>query len=60
VVLENYGLEDYPYARINVSRDLDMPVPLEVERGEIGMFFFQSCLNFFSFYIYHFYVYLSI
>jgi hypothetical protein len=54
------AIEDYPYAGINFSRDPDMPVPPGVERGEIGMFVFQSYLIFISFYIYHFYVYQSI
>jgi len=53
-------IEDYPYAKINFSRDLDMPIPPGVEWGEIGMFFFQSYLFFNSFYIYLFYVYQSI
>jgi hypothetical protein len=54
------AIEDYPYVGINFSRDPDMPVPPGVERGEIGMFVFQSYLIFISFYIYHFYVYQSI
>jgi hypothetical protein len=33
--------------------DSDMPVPPEGDRGKIGKFFFQSYLNFISFYIYH-------
>jgi hypothetical protein len=33
-----------------------MPVPLEVERGEMGKFSFQIYLIFMSFYIYHFFI----
>jgi hypothetical protein len=46
--------------RLISHRDPDMPVPPRLERGEIGMFVFQSYLIFISFYIYHFYVYQSI
>jgi hypothetical protein len=53
-------IEDYPYARINFSRDPDMPVPPGVERGELGKLVFQSYLIFIIFYIYHFYVYQGI
>jgi hypothetical protein len=34
-------IEDHPYAEINFSRDLDMPVPPGDERGEIGVFVFK-------------------
>jgi hypothetical protein len=54
------AIEDYPYARINFSRDPDMPVPPRAERGEMGKFSFQSYLIFMSFHIYHFFVYQSI
>jgi hypothetical protein len=54
------AIEDYPYVRINFSRDLDMPIPPGEERGELGMFFFQIYSICISFYIYHFYVYQSI
>jgi hypothetical protein len=37
-----------------------MPVPPGGDRGEIGMFSFQSYLIFISFYIYNVYVYNSI
>jgi hypothetical protein len=34
------AIEDYPYARIEFSRDLDMGVPPGVVRGELGMLCF--------------------
>jgi hypothetical protein len=48
-------IEDYPYARIDFSRDPDMGVPPGVVRGELGMLVFQCYLIFMSFYIYHFF-----
>jgi hypothetical protein len=33
-------IEDYPYVRINFSRDPNIPIPPEVERGELGTFFY--------------------
>jgi hypothetical protein len=46
------AIEDYPYARINLSRDPDMPVPLGSLRGEIGMFSFKKKFNFNFLFIY--------
>jgi hypothetical protein len=34
-------IEDYPYARINFSKDLDMLVPPGEERGEMGTCVFK-------------------
>jgi hypothetical protein len=34
-------IEDYPYAGINFTRDPDMPVPPDEERGEIGNIYFK-------------------
>jgi hypothetical protein len=31
-------IEDYPYARIDFLRDLEIPLPLGEERGEMGKF----------------------
>jgi hypothetical protein len=40
-------IEDYPYVRINFSRDPEIPVPPSEERGEMGKFssfvFFLFC-----------------
>jgi hypothetical protein len=56
-------IEDYPYAGIDFSRDPEIPVPPDEERGEMGklVFFFLNLFNFLCcFYIYHFFLYQSI
>jgi len=46
-------IEDYPYARIDFSRDRDMGVPPRVVQGELGMlFFFLFFSSLFNFYVY--------
>jgi hypothetical protein len=49
-------IEDYPYAKIDFSRDPDMGIPPEVVRGELDNISFQIYLIFLCcFYIYHFF-----
>jgi hypothetical protein len=54
------AIEDYPYARIKFSKDPDMPVPLEEERGEIGNMFLKLFNFKFFLYISFLYIYPSI
>jgi hypothetical protein len=44
-------IEDYLYARINFSRDIDMPVPPREERGEIGTCILKLFYFYFILYI---------
>jgi hypothetical protein len=56
------AIEDYPYAGIDFSRDLEIPVPPGEERGEMGksppiQFFLFAYVIFMSFLIYIMFLY---
>jgi hypothetical protein len=54
------AIEDYPYARIDFSRDPDMGVPPGVVRGELGKLSFQSYLIFMLFLYISFFLYIRV
>ena len=48
-------IEDFPYAGIDFSRDLEIPVPPGEERGEMGksppLYFFCCIYNFYVIFV---------
>jgi hypothetical protein len=54
------AIEDYPYAGIDFSRDLEIPVPPGQERGEMdkfASFFFETYIIFMFFFVYIIFLY---